>query len=155
MKEITKNQATAIWQIFFVLWLTVGSIVCFNLGCIEDSPIYAPMFAITPLYLIEFYFDHPYTVQAILFQNFVLILMPALLWFLTYKSVFKNKKSANTIILMIMIPDTVLSAFYGLFLHRIFFTSNHYFLLLAFYIINLIIKIGINFCKRLKEIKRR
>lgn len=92
MKEITKNQATAIWQIFFVLWLTVGSIVCFNLGCIEDSPICTPMFAITPLYLIEFYFDHPYTVQAILFQNFVLILMPALLWFLTYKSVFKNKK---------------------------------------------------------------
>lgn len=75
------------------------------------------MFAITPLYLIEFYFDHPYTVQAILFQNFVLILMPALLWFLTYKSVFKNKKSANTIILMIMIPDTVVSSFYGLFLH--------------------------------------
>ena len=31
MKEITKNQATAIWQIFFVLWLTVGSIVCFNI----------------------------------------------------------------------------------------------------------------------------
>mgnify|MGYP000674203075 CR=1 FL=1 len=93
MKEITKNQATAIWQIFFVLWLTVGSIVCFNIHCItSEPPIYAPMFAITPLYLIEFYFDHPYTVQAILFQNFVLILMPALLWFLTYKSVFKNKK---------------------------------------------------------------
>lgn len=34
MKEITKNQATAIWQIFFVLWLTVGSIVCFNIHCI-------------------------------------------------------------------------------------------------------------------------
>lgn len=116
MKEITKNQATAIWQIFFVLWLTVGSIVCFNIHCItSEPPIYAPMFAITPLYLIEFYFDHPYTVQAILFQNFVLILMPALLWFLTYKSVFKNKKSANTIILILMIPDTVLSAFYGLF----------------------------------------
>lgn len=112
MKEITKNQATAIWQIFFVLWLTVGSIVCFNIHCItSEPPIYAPMFAITPLYLIEFYFDHPYTVQAILFQNFVLILMPALLWFLTYKSVFKNKKSANTIILILMIPDTVLSAF--------------------------------------------
>lgn len=93
MKEITKNQATAIWQIFFVLWLTLGSIVCFNIHCItSEPPIYAPMFAITPLYLIEFYFDHPYTVQAILFQNFVLILMPALLWFLTYKSVFKNKK---------------------------------------------------------------
>ena len=92
MKEITKNQATAIWQIFFVLWLTVGSIVCFNIHCItSEPPIYAPMFAITPLYLIEFYFDHPYTVQAILFQNFVLILMPALLWFLTYKSVFKQK----------------------------------------------------------------
>ena len=30
MKEITKNQATAIWQIFFVLWLTLGSIVCFK-----------------------------------------------------------------------------------------------------------------------------
>ena len=135
MKGITKNQATAIWQIFFVLWLTVGSIVCFNLGCIEDSPICTPMFAITPLYLIEFYFDHPYTVQAIMFQNFVLILMPALLWFLTYKSVFKNK-----------IPDTVLSAFYGLFFTiGYFFTSNHYFLLLAFYIINLIIKIGLIF----------
>lgn len=146
MKEITKNQATAIWQIFFVLWLTVGSIVCFNLGCIEDSLIYAPMFAITPLYLIEFYFDHPYTVQAIMFQNFVLISMPALLWFLTYKSVFKNKKSANTIILILMIPDTVLSAFYGLFFTiGYFFTSNHYFLLLAFYIINLIIKIGLIF----------
>lgn len=92
MKEITKNQATAIWQIFFVLWLTVGSIVCFNLGCIEDSPICTPMFAITPLYLIEFYFDHPYTVQAILFQNFVLILMPALLWFLTYKSDIQKQK---------------------------------------------------------------
>ena len=72
MKEITKNQATAIWQIFFVLWLTVGSIVCFNIHCItSEPPIYAPMFAITPLYLIEFYFDHPYTVLAILFQNFV------------------------------------------------------------------------------------
>lgn len=118
MKEITKNQATAIWQIFFVLWLTLGSIVCFNIHCItSEPPIYAPMFAITPLYLIEFYFDHPYTVQAILFQNFVLILMPALLWFLTYKSVFKNKKSANTIILMIMIPDTVVSSFTAYFLH--------------------------------------
>ena len=106
MKEITKNQATTIWQIFFVLWLTVGSIVCFNIHCItSEPPIYAPMFAITPLYLIEFYFDHPYTVQAILFQNFVLILMPALLWFLTYKSVFKNKKSANTIILILMISS--------------------------------------------------
>ena len=62
MKEITKNQATAIWQIFFVLWLNVGSIVCFNIHCItSEPPIYAPMFAITPLYLIEFYFDHPYT----------------------------------------------------------------------------------------------
>ena len=81
MKGIIKNQSPATWQIFFVLWLTVGSIVCFNLGCIEDSPICTPMFAITPLYLIEFYFDHPYTVQAILFQNLVLILMPALLWF--------------------------------------------------------------------------
>lgn len=146
MKGIIKNQSPATWQIFFVLWLTVGSIVCFNLGCIEDSPICTPMFAITPLYLIEFYFDHPYTVQAILFQNFVLILMPALLWFLTYKSVFKNKKSANTIILILMIPDTVLSAFYGLFFTiGYFFTSNHYFLLLAFYIINLIIKIGLIF----------
>lgn len=147
MKEITKNQATAIWQIFFVLWLTVGSIVCFNIHCItSEPPIYAPMFAITPLYLIEFYLDHPYTVQAILFQNFVLILMPVLLWFLTYKSVFKNKKSANTIILILMIPDTVLSAFYGLFFTiGYFFTSNHYFLLLAFYIINLIIKIGLIF----------
>ena len=72
--------------------------------------------------------------------------MPALLWFLTYKSVFKNKKSANTIILILMIPDTVLSAFYGLFFTiGYFFTSNHYFLLLAFYIINLIIKIGLIF----------
>ena len=94
MKEITKNQATAIWQIFFVLWLTVGSIVCFNIHCItSEPPIYAPMFAITPLYLIEFYFDHPYTVQAILFQNFVLILMPALLWFLTYKSVYISSQN--------------------------------------------------------------
>ena len=93
MKEITKNQATAIWQIFFVLWHTLGSIVCFNIHCItSEPPIDAPMFAITQLYLIEFYFDHPYTVQAILFQNFVLILMPALHWFLTYKSVFKNKQ---------------------------------------------------------------
>lgn len=102
MKEITKNQATAIWRIFFVLWLTVGSIVCFNIHCItSEPPIYAPMFAITPLYLIEFYFDH---------------------------------------------PDTVLSAFYGLFFTiGYFFTSNHYFLLLAFYIINLIIKIGLIF----------
>lgn len=147
MKEITKNQATAIWQIFFVLWLTVGSIVCFNIHCItSEPPIYAPMFAITPLYLIEFYFDHPYTVQAILFQNFVLILMPALLWFLTYKSVFKNKKSANTIILMIMIPDTVVSSFYGLFfaLGYLFFYS-HNALLLAFYLINLIVRIGLIF----------
>ena len=132
MKEITKNQATAIWQIFFVLWLTVGSIVCFNIHCITSEP--------------PIYFDHPYTVQAIMFQNFVLILMPALLWFLTYKSVFKNKKSANTIILILMISDTVLSAFYGLFFTiGYFFTSNHYFLLLAFYIINLIIKIGLIF----------
>ena len=38
MKEITKNQATAIWQIFFVLWLTVGSIVCFNIHCITSEP---------------------------------------------------------------------------------------------------------------------
>lgn len=146
MKGIIKNQSPATWQIFFVLWLTVGSIVCFNLGCIEDSPICTPMFAITPLYLIELSFYHPYTVQEILFQNFLLILMPVLLWFLTYKSVFKNKKSANTIILMIMIPDTVVSAFFGLFFTiGYFFTSNHYLLLLAFYIINLIIKIGLIF----------
>ena len=37
MKEITKNQATAIWQIFFVLWLTLGSIVCFNIHCITSE----------------------------------------------------------------------------------------------------------------------
>lgn len=69
MKGITKNQATAIWQIFFVLWLTVGSIVCFNLGCIEDSPICTPMFAITPLYLIEFYFDTPTPYRQLCFKT--------------------------------------------------------------------------------------
>jgi hypothetical protein len=104
------------------------------------------MFAITPLYLIEFYFDYPYTVQAILFQNFVLILMPALLWFLTYKSVFKNKKSANTIILILMIPDTVVSSFYGLFFALGYlFLYSHNALLLAFYLINLIVRIGLIF----------
>lgn len=147
MKGIIKNQSPAAWQIFFVLWLTVGSIVCFNIYCITyDPPIYAPMFAIAPLYLIELSFYHPYTVQEILFQNFLLILMPALLWFLTYKSVFKNKKSANTIILMIMIPDTVVSAFFGLFFTLGYLVmSNHNVLLFAFYIINLIIKIGLIF----------
>ena len=143
MKGITKNQATAIWQIFFVLWLTVGSIVCFNLGCIEDSPICTPMFAITPLYLIEFYFDHPYTVQAIMFQNFVLILMPALLWFLTYKSVFKNKKSANTIILILMIPDTVLRL---IFYNRIFFHIQSLFSIVSVLHNQFNNKNRINFC---------
>ena len=145
MKEITKNQATAIWQIFFVLWLTVGSIVCFNLGCIEDSPICTPMFAITPLYLIEFYFDHPYTVQAILFQNFVLILMPALLWFLTYKSVFKNKKSANTIILILMIHRFV-SILRLIFYNRIFFHIQSLFSIVSVLHNQFNNKNRINFC---------
>ena len=137
MKEITKNQATAIWQIFFVLWLTVGSIVCFNIHCItSEPPIYAPMFAITPLYLIEFYFDHPYTVQAILFQNFVLILMPALLWFLTYKSVFKNKKSANTIVSILRL----------IFYNRIFFHIQSLFSIVSVLHNQFNNKNRINFC---------
>ena len=52
MKEITKNQATAIWHIFCVLWLTVGSIVCFNIHTSQHSLKAAPK--TTPPFSIVF-----------------------------------------------------------------------------------------------------
>lgn len=57
MKKITKDKVTAGLLIFFVLWLTVGSIVCLNVSWDRrDLPICTPMFAIFLLYIFAMFF---------------------------------------------------------------------------------------------------
>lgn len=111
MKKITKDKVTAGLLIFFVLWLTVGSIVCLNIGCVNhEFPVYTPMFAIFLLYVFATFFA-PFS-QIIV--NVVFIVATLILFFFVYKSVFQHKMYANSALCMIFIIDMISSLFIGL-----------------------------------------
>ncbi len=119
MKKITKDKVTAGLLIFFVLWLTVGSIVCLNVSWDKsDLPICTPMFAISLLYVFAT-FVAPFSPILV---NVVFIATALILYFLVYKSVFQHKKYANSALCMIFIIDMVSSVFIGL----IFLVAQQY-----------------------------
>lgn len=147
MKNYTEDKKTAIFQIFITLWLSVGSIICYNIMVHPNSKILVctPLFATAGFDIVFFYFKH-FTMQEILFGNIALAIIFVFFGFLTYKSVFKNKEYANTTIIVIMIPDTIVSAFFNIF--SVCFTTMTYqnpfifILSIIFAIMNLVMKVA-------------
>lgn len=141
MKKITKDKVTAGLLIFFVLWLTVGSIVCLNIGCInQEFPVYTPMFAIFLLYVFST-FVAPFSPIIV---NVVFIAATLILYFLVYKSVFQHKKYANSVLCMIFIIDMVSSLFIGLvFLAALRYLSDSVKFAMLFNLFGFAVKLGI------------
>lgn len=141
MKKITKDKVTAGLLIFFVLWLTVGSIVCLNVSWDRrDLPICTPMFAIFLLYIFAMFFA---SFSPIL-VNVVFIATALILYFFVYKSVFQHKKYANSALCMIFIIDMVSSLFIGLiFLVALQYLSNYEMFGMLFNLFGFAVKLGI------------
>ena len=141
MKGIIKNQSPATWQIFFVLWLTVGSIVCLNIGCInQEFPVYTPMFAIFLLYVFAT-FVAPFSPIIV---NVVFIAATLILYFLVYISVFQHKNYANSALCMIFIIDMISSLFIGLvFLAALRYLSDSVKFAMLLNLFGIAVKLGI------------
>lgn len=141
MKKITKDKVTAGLLIVFVLWLTVGSIVCLNVSWDRrDLPICTPMFAIFLLYIFAMFFA---SFSPIL-VNVVFIATALILYFFVYKSVFQHKKYANSALCMIFIIDMVSSLFIGLiFLVALQYLSDYEIFGMLFNLFGFAIKLGI------------
>lgn len=141
MKKITKDKVTAGLLIFFVLWLTVGSIVCLNVSWDRrDLPICTPMFAIFLLYIFAMFFA---SFSPIL-VNVVFIATALILYFFLYKSVFQHKKYANSALCMIFIIDMVSSLFIGLiFLVALQYLSDYEKFGMLFNLFGFAVKLGI------------
>lgn len=141
MKKITKDKVTAGLLIFFVLWLTVGSIVCLNVSWDRrDLPICTPMFAIFLLYIFAMFFA---SFSPIL-VNLVFIATALILYFFVYKSVFQHEKYANSALCMIFIIDMVSSLFIGLiFLVALQYLSDYEMFGMLFNLFGFAVKLGI------------
>lgn len=141
MKKITKDKVTAGLLIFFVLWLTVGSIVCLNIGCInQEFPVYTPMFAIFLLYVFAT-FVAPFSPIIV---NVVFIAATLILYFLVYISVFQHKSYANSALCMIFIIDMISSLFIGLvFLAALRYLSDSVKFAMLLNLFGIAVKLGI------------